>query len=123
MKPLEYALLIEYNIKIKHKKEEKMRAYNKNQEENTGIFAGKGLIRREDGEYYVLPDGSFATGFIFDGEVYRYFDDEGKMLKDSFIETGEGVFYVDAEGARFSGKLVKKRKTYYFDRNGKLINR
>lgn len=101
-----------------------MRAYNitaGTEEKSTSIIGKRGLLVREDGTYYLTEDGSFATGWVCDGDVFRYFDDDGRMRTDAFVETDGCTFYVDKEGVRFTGKLEKDGGEYYFDRSGRLI--
>ena len=103
-----------------------MKTYNyiKNNDikKENGVLLQRGLVEMDNFTYYMLEDGSYAKGWVCDGEVFRYFDEEGKMLRDEFIKEGKDMYYVDKDGVRFSGKLEKKGMEYYFDRSGRLLS-
>ena len=67
-----------------------MKTYNyiKNNDikKENGVLLQRGLVEMDNFTYYMLEDGSYAKGWVCDGEVFRYFDEEGKMLRDEFIK-------------------------------------
>ncbi len=70
--------------------------------------------------YYVLPDGSKATGICtIDGATY-YFNDKGVRKSNIFVTEGENKHFFGDDGKMITGWLTRYFKTYHFDENGNM---
>ena len=71
-----------------------------------------------DGIFYILPDGTMATGFMeIDGAMYC-FGFDGVMLT-GWQNDGDIQYYFSPEdGKAVTGELVIEGKKYFFDENG-----
>lgn len=66
--------------------------------ENKGnVLTGIGWWGDDEDTYYITEDGSFSTGWFLElkDHNYYYFDSEGKLQKDCWIDQ---KYYVDMEG-------------------------
>ncbi len=70
--------------------------------------------------YYVLADGTNATGICtIDGAKY-YFDANGVRKTNVFADDGDKRHYFGADGKMITGWLTKYYRTYHFDENGDM---
>lgn len=66
-------------------------------EDKGNVLADVGRWSYGEDTYFITEDGSFATGWYYDEEsqAYSYYDNEGKMQRDCWIEQ---KYYVDKDG-------------------------
>ncbi len=63
----------------------------------------------------------FAGRFEQSGEYYRYFEDDGSVVYDRFVEVNRNKYYVNSDGyAVFNSWIEKDNKYYYAGNEGKL---
>ena len=85
--------------------------------EETGAVM-TGLYTLPDGTVrYYLEDGSYAKGFVEDGDYTYYFDENGSMVT-GWTELDSKVYYFAANGNMAVGFTKIEDDTYYFDETG-----
>ncbi len=63
----------------------------------------------------------FAGEFQQVGEYYRYFEDDGSVAHDKFVDKGNDKYYVNSDGyVVFNSWIEKNNKFYYAGNDGKL---
>ena len=85
--------------------------------ENNGARSGKSGVHKWKNNTYYLNKGRFVTGWATVGSNKYYFDADGKMATNKYIQTGGQTYYVDASGR------MKKNCWYngqYFNNKGQL---
>ena len=85
--------------------------------ENNGVLSRKSGIHKWKNNTYYLNKGRFVTGWATVGSNKYYFDADGKMATNKYIQTGGQTYYVDASGR------MKKNCWYngqYFNNKGQL---
>lgn len=71
----------------------------------------------------LLSTMCFAGTFEKSGEYYRYFDDQGAVVYDQFVEVERQRYYITSDGyAAFNSWINKDSKIYYAGNNGVLYN-
>lgn len=70
---------------------------------------------------FVFTNVSFAGKFEKTGEYYRYYDDNGNVVYDQFVDVDRNKYYVTEDGyAAFNSWVNKDSKYYYAGNNGIL---
>lgn len=76
----------------------------------------------ENGAVQYYHGGKFVTGFQTIGKVMYYFDQQGYLLKNSWITQGNKKYRTDKKGIVLKDKLVSiAKKTYYFRPDGTML--
>lgn len=76
-----------------------------------------------DGKTYYFDDnGKMYKGLLKYNrdKKYRYFSEDGSMIKQQFVKYNGDTFYFDKQGIAVSWERIINGKTYYFDENGKM---
>jgi antitoxin component YwqK of YwqJK toxin-antitoxin module len=61
---------------------------NTQKQQKAGVFDGNGFHELKDRNGNVIRKGTFADGFLVDGEVYQY-DSSGKLIKTTVYKEGK----------------------------------
>ncbi len=89
--------------------------YYENNMPRTGWFCYDGV------DYYLLADGSAATGWQNINGKNRWFSQTGAM-RTGWLETQEGTYYMLSNGIAVTGEVTVDACSYLFDEEGKLLD-
>jgi len=78
-----------------------------------------GWIFNSNADYYILADGTAATGCLVINGENRYFTSSG-VMRTGWYETAEGKMYLLSNGAPAKGWHKVEGTPFYFDENGIL---
>ena len=76
-----------------------------------------GWVFAEDADYYILEDGTAATGCVEINGENRYFTESGAMCT-GWYDTAEGKMYLLSNGTTAKGWYRVQGTPFYFDENG-----
>ncbi|MDO4277100.1 MAG: hypothetical protein Q4D16_25855 [Eubacteriales bacterium] len=83
---------------------------------------GDGWHTLENGAVRYYHGGKFVTGFQTIGKAMYYFDQQGYLLKNSWITLGSKKYRTDKKGIVLKDRLVNiSKKTYYFRPDGTML--
>ena len=107
-----------------------------------GVRQSNAWYEDEDGRYYMMPDGSFRTGWLSFGDTYYYcgsngaivygkqniggkwyyFDADGVRQSNAWYEDGDGRYYMMSDGSFRVGWLSFGDTYYYCGSNVAIVH-
>ena len=83
-----------------------------------GSINNKGQFTVDGDTYYAENDGSLRTGIVHAGDTFFAYDEEGKAIKNQFIERDEGMSRTTSYGTLYVGAFEVGDDEYYADKDG-----
>lgn len=78
-------------------------------------FLHTGLVKTDDGSFYVNKDGSLASGLVTDDAGFRYFDRASYKMVTGVKTIDEKDYYFGQDGLMMFGHIIDNNKTYNAD--------